>query len=154
MVRSSGRYAYDNESILIVSKEILGGHIINSSVVNAGGGITPSGIITVNHGLSKIFYVTAQEGYVIKQILIDGVAVEAAVGQRIFNYTFENVTEDHMITAEFEPVEGAVGDLSDGTDDGEDDGSYATIIVILIVALVAVAGAAALFIVKWRQEKF
>ncbi len=150
----SGRYAYDNESILIVSKEILGGHIINSTVINAGGGITPSGIITVNHGLSKIFYVTAQEGYVIKQILIDGVAVEAAVGQRIFNYTFENVTEDHMISAEFEPVEGAIGDLSDGDDDSEDDGSYATIIVILIVALVAVAGAAALFIVKWRQEKF
>ena len=148
----SGKYAYDNESILIISKEVLGGHIINSTVINAGGGITPSGIITVNHGLSKIFYITAQEGYVIKQVLIDGVAIETAVGQRVFNYTFENVTDDHMITAEFEPVEGNVGDTSEGEDD--EDGSYATVIVILIVALVAVAGAAALFIVKWRQEKF
>ncbi len=47
----------------------------------------------------------------------------------------------------------SVGDnsLSGG---GDNDGSANKVIVIIIIALVAVAGAAALFIVKWRQEKF
>ncbi len=45
--------------------------------------------------------------------------------------------------------EAAVSDVS-----AEEEGSGATVIVIIIIALVAVAGAAALFIVKWRQEKF
>ncbi len=143
----SGRYAYDNEGILICTKEVLGGHSITSSVVNEGGSINPEGKITVNSGLSKTFYITSQEGYQIKQILIDGVAVEEAVGQRIFNHTFENVNGDHTISAEFEPVEAVI------TDDEEDNGTT-TVIVILIIVLVAVAGAAALFIVKWRQEKF
>lgn len=146
---SSGKYAYDNEGILILTKEVLGGHSITSSVVNEGGSINPEGKTTVNSGLGKTFYITAQEGYQIKQILVDGVAIESAAGQRIFNYTFENVNEDHTISAEFELI---ATDPTGG--DGEDDGTMTTVIVILIIVLVAVAGAAALFIVKWRQEKF
>lgn len=43
-------------------------------------------------------------------------------------------------------------ELSEGN---EDEGhSYAGLIVALVIAFVAVGGAAALFIVKWRQEKF
>ena len=143
----SGKYAYDNEGILICTKDIIGGHSITASVVNEGGSINPEGTISVNKGLSKTFYITAQEGYVIKQVLIDGILADVATDQRIFNYTFENVTADHTISVEFEAIDKA----GDGE---EDDGGFATIIVILIIALVAIAGAAALFIVKWRQEKF
>ncbi len=39
-------------------------------------------------------------------------------------------------------------------DIGEPAGNANKVIVIIIIALVAIAGAAALFIVKWRQEKF
>lgn len=145
----SGKYAYDNEGILICTKEIIGGFTINSSVVNEGGSINPQGTITVNSGFSKTFYIVAQEGYVIKQVLVDGIAADAAAGQRIFNHTFENVTSNHTISVEFEPTES-----TGNGEEEDDDGSFATVIVILIVALVAVAGAAALFIVKWRQEKF
>ena len=143
----SGKYAYDNEGILICTKDIIGGHSITSSVVNEGGSINPEGKVSVNKGLSKTFYITAQEGYVIKQVLIDGISAEAAIGQRIFNHTFENVSSDHTISVEFEATEAP-------TDGEEENSGFATVIVILIVALVAVAGAAALFIVKWRQEKF
>lgn len=143
----SGKYAYDNEGILICTKDIIGGHSITSSVINEGGSINPEGKVNVNSGLSKTFYITAQEGYTIKQVLIDGVKADDATGQRIFNYTFENVTADHTISVEFEAI--------DKTGEGEEeDGGFATVIVILIIALVAIAGAAALFIVKWRQEKF
>ena len=144
----SGKYAYDNEGILICTKEILGGHVINATVVNVGGSINPQGTVTVNSGFSKTFYIVAQDGYIIKQVLVDGIAIDSANGQRIFNHTFENVTADHTISVEFEPTEATGGDGED------DDSSFATVIVILIVALVAIAGAAALFIVKWRQEKF
>ena len=143
----SGKYAYDNEGILICTKEIIGGHTITSSVINEGGSINPEGKVNVNSGLSKTFYITAQDGYVIKQVLIDGVPADEAVGQRVYNYTFETITENHTISVEF---------VLNGTASGGEDeeGGFATVIVILIIALVAVAGAAALFIVKWRQEKF
>ncbi len=42
---------------------------------------------------------------------------------------------------------------SDKVDDSEKGGN-STVIVIIIISLVAIAGAVALFVVKWRQEKF
>jgi hypothetical protein len=42
---------------------------------------------------------------------------------------------------------------SDASEDSEEGGN-GTLIVVLVIVLVAVLGAAALFVVKWRQEKF
>ena len=145
---SSDKYAYDNEGIVVLSKEVLGGITIEASAITEGGTINPSGIATVYKGSFKTYYITAQEGYVIKSVLIDGVAEEAAVGQRVYNYTFENIAQNHTITVEFE----ASAETSEGETAG--NGGVTTVIVILIIVLVALAGAAALFIVKWRQEKF
>ncbi len=49
--------------------------------------------------------------------------------------------------------EDASGNVSDVSESGKGGGAN-TVIAIVIIVLVAVAGAAALFIVKWRQEKF
>lgn len=144
---TSEKYPYDNEGILVLSKESLGGITIDASAVNEGGTINPTGVSTVANGETKTYYITAQDGFVIKQILVDGVAVESVEGQKIYSYTFENVTENHTIAVEF------MSDANAGAD-SEGGGGITTVIVIIIIVLVAIAGAAALFIVKWRQEKF
>ncbi len=141
-----GKFAYDNEGILICSKEVIGSFTIESVVLNEGGFINPEGTSTVHSGESLTYYISTQEGYTIKQILVDGEALESVEGLKSYNYTFENITESHTIKVEF---------ISDGTADGDSgNGRLTTVIVIMVIAFVAIAGAAALFIVKWRQEKF
>ena len=144
---TSGKYAYDNEGIVVLSKEAIGGITIEATVTTEGGAINPAGVATVYKGGYKTYYVTAQDGYKIKALLVDGAEIADAVGQKIYSYTFEDIRENHTISVAFEVDESA---------GGEDDssGGLTTVIVILIIVLVALGGAAALFIVKWRQEKF
>lgn len=68
-----------------------------------GGTIAPSSA-TVAKGGSKTFTITADEGWQIADVLVDGKSVGA-----VSSYTFKNVTEKHTITAMFEPMEGAAG---------------------------------------------
>jgi len=65
----------------------------------SGGSISPSGTITVNPGESKTFTITPNTGYRVKVVLVDGVSVGA-----VSTYTFDNVTQDHTIEAQFEPT--------------------------------------------------
>ena len=64
-----------------------------------GGKITPS-TTNVTKGSNKTFTITANEGYKIADVLVDGKSVGA-----VSNYTFENVKARHTITAKFEKVE-------------------------------------------------
>ena len=61
-----------------------------------GGTISPIGNISVTTGSSKTFTVTAKDGYVVSDVLVDGKSV-GAVG----SYTFTNVTASHTISAVF-----------------------------------------------------
>ena len=61
-----------------------------------GGSITPSGSVSVSHGESQTFTITADEGYEVKDVLVGDVSVGA-----VPNYTFSNVTGSHTITASF-----------------------------------------------------
>lgn len=61
-----------------------------------GGSITPSGPVFVNHGSSRTFTITPNTGYSIADVLVDGVST----GQ-VSTYTFDNVTADHTIVANF-----------------------------------------------------
>ncbi len=62
-----------------------------------GGSISPSGSVNVTYGESKTFNVTANSGYRIARVLMDGTPAKAP-------YVFTNVTaNDHTITATFEP---------------------------------------------------
>lgn len=63
----------------------------------ANGTISPSGTVTVTEGDNKTFTISADSGYKIKDVLVDGVSVGAKE-----SYTFENVTANHTISATFE----------------------------------------------------
>ena len=62
----------------------------------ANGSISPSGSVTVNHGGSQTFTITANTGYHVADVLVDGVSVGA-----VTSYTFTNVTANHTIAASF-----------------------------------------------------
>lgn len=64
-----------------------------------GGSINPSGPSLVSSGESKGYTVSANDGWRIKDVLVDG----KSVGTRE-DYTFSNVTSDHTIEASFQKV--------------------------------------------------
>ncbi|MGN6644249.1 MAG: beta strand repeat-containing protein, partial [Verrucomicrobiota bacterium] len=65
----------------------------------AGGGISPSGTTNVVIGSDITFTITTNPGYLIDQVLVDGVNNPAAVASG--SYTFDNVTASHSIAASF-----------------------------------------------------
>ncbi|NTW62208.1 DUF5011 domain-containing protein [Candidatus Saccharibacteria bacterium] len=69
---------------------------ITASVVGAGGVITPAGDSTVNNGANKTYTITPNSGYIVSDVLVDGVS-----HGRINSYTFTNVMTDHTISATF-----------------------------------------------------
>ncbi len=70
-------------------------HTIETST-GEGGSILPSGVVSVNDGDDSVFYISANEGYVIDTILVDG---EAAPNKS--EYIFNNVTSNHTISVTF-----------------------------------------------------
>jgi hypothetical protein len=63
----------------------------------AGGSINPSGSVSVQKSQAKTFLITPNTGYIITDVLVDGVSMGA-----VTEYTFSSVSEDHTITAVFE----------------------------------------------------
>jgi len=63
-----------------------------------GGKITPD-TKTVNHGDSETFTITPDDSYEIAEVLIDG--LPAGI---LTSYTFDSITENHSIAAEFRPI--------------------------------------------------
>ena len=100
---SSGSYTFSNVSgdhTIAVSFTAIGAttHTITASA-GAGGSISPSGSVTVNDGGSQTFNITANSGYQILQVLVDGVNIPAAVSSG--SYTFSNVSGNHSIAASY-----------------------------------------------------
>ena len=65
-----------------------------------GGKISPEGIITAVEGESKTFTITAENGYTIQDVQVDGESVGA-----VFSYTITDITGDHTIAVSFQKVE-------------------------------------------------
>ena len=61
-----------------------------------GGAVDPEGAQTVVHGSDLAVTITADEGYLIEDVLVDGVSVGA-----VATYTFEDVNADHSLEATF-----------------------------------------------------
>jgi len=61
-----------------------------------GGKITPSGSVTVMFGANQSFAILPDDGYVIEDVIVDGVSIGV-----VTNYTFINVSAPHTITAKF-----------------------------------------------------
>lgn len=73
-------------------------HTVNAIAGN-GGSISPSGIVEVEDGGSVTFTITADEGYELAELKVDGYTAEVSG-----SYTFTNVTGEHTIYAIFREV--------------------------------------------------
>ena len=69
-----------------------------------GGNISPSGIVKVTEGNKQTFTISATKGYVISDVLVDGVSVGS-----VNTYAFNNVTGHHTITAKFALAQNSSG---------------------------------------------
>lgn len=140
----TSRMTFQNSRYLVVRIEVVDQYTITASA-GEHGRIDPSGSNSVASQSSSSFTITADDGYVIAGLYVDEQPVAGASGGVTYRYTFSSVTGNHTIRVEFEPIV---------IDPAPENRSHAGLIVALIIAFVAIAGAAALFIVKWRQEKF
>jgi hypothetical protein len=71
--------------------------LITSSVVVGNGSITPTPSVTVGYGANQTFTITPDIGYHITEALVDNSPATLVNNQ----YTFENISADHNITASF-----------------------------------------------------
>ena len=76
-------------------------HTIEASA-GEGGSILPSGVVMVNDGEDSVFYISADKGYTIDTILVDGKTVS-----NLTEYIFNNVTSNHTISVTFEKKDSA-----------------------------------------------
>jgi len=67
-----------------------------TATAGEGGSISPSGTVSVNHGAKQAFTVTADAGYRISDVVVDGSSIGAES-----SCTFTKVTADHTIQASF-----------------------------------------------------
>lgn len=67
-----------------------------TATADKGGEISPSGSVKVAKGNDKTFTITANDGYTIADVLVDGKSVGA-----VSTYTFEDVRTSHTIAASF-----------------------------------------------------
>ncbi len=68
-----------------------------TATAGSNGSISPSGSITVNYGDSKTFIMTANSGYHVADVLVNGVSVGA-----VSSYQITNIVQDTTITVSFE----------------------------------------------------
>ena len=79
------------------------------------GSISPNGAVEVVEGSKQTFVITAEEGYEIESLTVDGKSVDA-----VTSYTFENVTAAHTIAVTFKQqykiIDGADSSWNQSTD--------------------------------------
>ncbi|MGE4214960.1 MAG: S-layer homology domain-containing protein, partial [Anaerotignaceae bacterium] len=80
-----------------------GGSVSSSYNITAkaekGGTISPDGIVSISINADKTFTITPNKGYEVKDVLVDGESVG-----NVTEYTFDEVSKAHTITASFEEV--------------------------------------------------
>lgn len=86
--------------------------IITASA-GTGGTIRPEGKIRVSDGSDRSFTIRPDSGYVLRELRVDGKAVEA-----VRTYVFRSVHADHIIEAVFAPPDSGVSALLNDTDHG------------------------------------
>lgn len=67
-----------------------------------GGSISPNGAVRVEKGKDQTFTMKPEQGYEVKEVLVDGKSIGA-----VSQYTFENVRSAHTIKVVFKPVDTA-----------------------------------------------
>jgi len=105
VIAAEGVYTFENvtaDHTIAATFERV--HTISAGT-GAGGSITPEGFISVLDGESQTFTITpVNECFRIGQVMVDGVDVTDEVIANNGVYTFENVTENHNIVANFDAI--------------------------------------------------
>jgi ABC-type transporter MlaC component len=70
-----------------------------TATAGTNGKITPSGPTQVSYGTNQAFLISADSGFTILDVLVDGISVGA-----VSSYPFVNITGDHTISATFAPI--------------------------------------------------
>ena len=70
-------------------------HTIDATAA-ANGSITPGGSVVVNDGASQTFTIVPEQDYQVLEVRVDGTLIGTAT-----SHTFNNVTQDHTITASY-----------------------------------------------------
>ncbi|MBW2430530.1 MAG: fibronectin type III domain-containing protein [Deltaproteobacteria bacterium] len=86
---------YSQELFHVAGSQNQTNHTITASA-GSNGSVTPSGAVTVANGTSQAFTIRANQNYKIMDVLVDGVSVGA-----VASHTFNNVTDDHLISVSF-----------------------------------------------------
>lgn len=98
--------SYYNRNVVVTGNmeqdDVWGqGGVIKTYTIAASAGengsISPSGVVTVNHGSTQSFTFTPNLGYRVADVLVDGQSVGA-----LNSYEFVNVTQNHTIDVAFE----------------------------------------------------
>ncbi|MBT8366450.1 MAG: fibronectin type III domain-containing protein, partial [Deltaproteobacteria bacterium] len=104
---------YSQELFHVAGSQNLTSHTITASA-GSNGSISPSGAVTVANGTSQAFSISANQNYKIMDVMVDGVSVGA-----VASHSFNNVTDDHMITVSFVALN--VDSDGDGVPDDQDE---------------------------------
>ena len=91
--------------ITLTGTSVTTGTYSITASAGTGGAISPAGPTTVNSGGSQTYSVTANTGYTISGVTVDGASVGA-----LSSYTFSNVIANHSIAATFS-VTGTSGNI-------------------------------------------
>ena len=83
-----------------------------TSSAKKGGSITPDGEQIVEAGTDIMFQISAESGYQISNVKVDGKNIEVAD-----SYTFRNVQQDHKIEVKFKKSKGVVKTVIDNVSD-------------------------------------
>jgi hypothetical protein len=101
-----------NAAKAVTATFILKTYTINASA-DTGGNISPSGSIPVCHDANQSFTITADTGYSIADVLVDGQSVRA-----VATYTFSNVTAPHTISVSLSAKNHSLSVTKSGTGAG------------------------------------
>ena len=103
----NNQYTFENvvEDHTIAVTFVENIHTISASA-SGSGSISPTGRVQVAHDAEKTFTVTAEPGYQIGEVLVDGDPVDLNGGQ----YTFTNVRDNHTISVSFIEISSETGD--------------------------------------------
>ncbi len=97
--RVTGQTGTSSWSAAVDEMQVFGpsqGPYTITASAGTGGSISPTGAVSVNAGASQAFTITANSGYSVSSVTVDG-ASQGAIG----SYTFTNVQATHTITAAF-----------------------------------------------------
>ena len=74
-----------------------------TSSAGTGGSISPKGQNTVGWRTSKSYTATASTGYKVYRVTVDGARI-SGTGGKTLKYDFEDIRQDHTISASFTPI--------------------------------------------------